>query len=261
MLKDKNIIAFYDTVQEVRNVGILMLERVKTTNIRKKGITDFVTDTDVIVQEQLKKRLKKLDENIQFMGEEQDNTGISLENPTWILDPVDGTTNLIHNFGNSAISLALLNEGEIIWGIVFNPFTNEMFTARKGCGAFCNGSLICVSNAPDLSCNLVSAGTNPGRREEAQKAFNRMKNVYDRCHDIRRLGTASVELCYVACGRLDGYFEHGLKPWDFAAGKLIVEEAGGKVTDFSGNSTRFDTEKCDVLATNGKIHYELEELL
>ena len=164
------------------------------------------------------------------MGEERYNTGLDWSRPCWILDPVDGTTNLIHSFRHSAISLALAEGGQAVFGVVYNPYTEECFTARRGGGAFRNGVPIQVSAVSRLEDSLLSAGTVPGQRELADAAFRQMRALYDRCQDVRRMGCASLELCDVACGRLEGYVELSLQPWDYAAGMLILAEAGGQVT-------------------------------
>ncbi len=245
----------------VREAGAMLSDRGLAEQIHEKGKTDFVTAVDTAVQAQIRKRLERIDGSIQFMGEEQDNSSISPTGLTWILDPVDGTTNLIHGFQYSAISLALAEGDSVLLGIIFDPFANELFTAQLGCGAFCNGRVIHVSGTANLSDSLCSTGTNPGCRDHADVTFRRMRAIYDRCHDIRRIGAASIELCYVACGRLDGYLEHGLKPWDYAAGMRIVEEAGGKITDFYGDSPSLWDRSCDIMATNSCIHHELQALL
>ncbi len=146
--------------------------------------------------------------------------------PCWILDPVDGTTNLIHRFRHSAVSLALAEGGQILFGVVYNPYSGECFTARRGGGAFCNGSPIRVSGADRLADSLLSVGTVPGRRELADTAFRQMRALYDPCQDVRRTGCASLDLCWVACGRLEGYVELSLQPWDYAAGML--HRGGGR---------------------------------
>ena len=174
---------------------------------------------------------------------------------------MDGTTNLIHGFRHSAISLALAEGERVRLGLVYDPFAGELFAARRGGGAFCNGKPIHVSGAARLADSLCSVGTNPGRREEAGATFARARRIYDRCHDIRRLGAASVELCYTACGRLDAYLEHGLKPWDYAAGGLILTEAGGRLTTWDGKAPSLAAASCAILATNGRIHEELLALV
>lgn len=245
----------------VREAGKLLFCREMAEQVREKGRTDFVTAVDTEVQAQIREQLLELDDSIQFMGEEQDNASLDLRRPTWILDPVDGTTNLIHAFRHSAISLALARKGTVLLGIIYDPYADELFTAFSGGGAFCNGKPIRVSSTLSLADSLCSVGTNPGHREEAESAFRRMRAIYDRCHDIRRIGAASMELCYVACGRLDCYLEHSLKPWDYAAGKLLVEEAGGQVTAFRGEKVSLSLPGCDILASNGALHRELMPLL
>lgn len=248
-------------VSIVRNAGRLLSCREMAERIKKKGKTDFVTEADIRVQAQIKTALFNLDPSIQFVGEEQDNVCVNGENPVWILDPVDGTTNLIHNFRHSAISLALAQGDTVLAGIIYDPFADELFHARLGKGAFCNGEAIHVSDSSAVSDSLCSVGTNPGHRDRTDLTFQRMRTIYDRCHDIRRIGAASVELCYVACGRLDCYLEHSLKPWDYAAGKLLVEEAGGKITDFAGKKVSLGLSACDILASNNAIHRELLSML
>ena len=224
-----------ETVQAVQEAGACLSDPTALRCVRTKGETDYVTNVDLAVQELLRERLTALAPDVQFMGEEQDNTGLDWSRPCWILDPVDGTTNLIHNFRHSAVSLALSEAGQILFGVVYNPYSGECFTARRGQGAFCNGSLIRVSSADRLEDSLLSVGTVPGRRELADTAFRQMRALYDTCQDVRRTGCASLDLCWVACGRLDGYVELSLQPWDYAAGMLIVAEAGGRVTAPDGS--------------------------
>ena len=247
-------------VKAVRKAGALLTDQSAIRNIWAKSETDFVTNVDVTVQETLKAQLASLAPEIQFMGEEQDNSRLDWHRPCWLLDPVDGTTNLIHSFQHSAISLALAEAGQILFGVVYNPYSGECFTARRGQGAFCNGSPIRVSGADRLEDSLLCAGTVPGRRELADKAFCQMRNLYNVCQDIRRTGCASLDLCWVACGRLDGYVELFLQPWDYAAGLLIVNEAGGRITAPDGSPLSL-CQGGPLLASNGKLHAALQSLL
>lgn len=247
-------------VKVVRKAGALLTDQSAVRNIWAKSETDFVTNVDVTVQETLKAQLASLAPEIQFMGEEQDNSRLDWHRPCWILDPVDGTTNLIHSFRHSAVSLALSEAGQILFGVVYNPYSGECFTARRGQGAFCNGSPIRVSGADRLEDSLLCAGTVPGRRELADKAFCQMRNLYNVCQDIRRTGCASLDLCWVACGRLDGYVELFLQPWDYAAGLLIVNEAGGRITAPDGSPLSL-CQGGPLLASNGKLHAALQSLL
>lgn len=247
-------------VKAVRKAGALLTDQSAIRNIWAKSETDFVTNVDVTVQETLKAQLASLAPEIQFMGEEQDNSRLDWNRPCWLLDPVDGTTNLIHSFQHSAISLALAEGGQIVFGVVYNPYSGECFTARRGCGAWRNGRFIHVSSVSRLEDSLLCAGTVPGRRELADKAFCQMRNLYNVCQDIRRTGCASLDLCWVACGRLDGYVELFLQPWDYAAGLLIVNEAGGRITAPDGSPLSL-CQGGPLLASNGKLHAALQSLL
>ena len=249
-----------EMVQAVQEAGACLSDPTALRCVRTKGETDYVTNVDLAVQELLRERLAALAPDVQFMGEEQDNTGLDWRRPCWILDPVDGTTNLIHNFRHSAISLALSEAGQILFGVVYNPYSGECFTAQRGQGAFCNGSPIRVSSADRLEDSLLSVGTVPGRRELADTAFRQMRALYDACQDVRRTGCASLDLCWVACGRLDGYVELSLQPWDYAAGRLLVEEAGGRVTAPDGSPLSL-CQGGPLLASNGRLHSTLQTIL
>lgn len=236
----------------VRSVKPYFLNRERALHVREKGLADFVTQVDVQVQEYVKQRLKECCPDIQFMGEEQDNSQVDFSGPVWILDPVDGTTNLVHDYRCSALSLALWDGEGLRIGIVYQPYTEELFFAEKGKGAYLNGDRIHVSDVKTLEGSLVSIGTSPYHHELAEENFKLFKEVFLRCSDIRRLGSAAVDLAYVACGRTDAFFERNLKLWDFAAGILLVEEAGGAVTDFQGMPIH-PAAPSDVVAGNGTV--------
>ncbi len=246
--------------QAVREAGELFARRDMAGHIRQKGATDFVTQVDLEVQTMLQKRLAEIAPEVQFMGEEKDNSQVDLSGAVWILDPVDGTTNLIHGYCHSAVSLALAEGGEVTMALIYDPYAGELFTARKGHGAFCNGQPIHVSGAQHLSDSLVDVGTNPGERHLADRTFAWMRAIYDASHDVRRIGAASICLCYVAAGRIDGYVEGGLKPWDFGAGMLLVREAGGMITTAEGAPLTLDGPS-SVMAANGHIGPELLALI
>ena len=190
---------YSQAIEIVLEAGEQLIEREGVHKISEKGQTDYVTAVDIRVQKTIFQKLSQIDPDMQFLGEEKDNQEIDPEGKVWILDPVDGT------------------------------FSHEMFGARKGKGAYLNKERIFVSKAEKLSQSLISIGTAPGYREEADRAISRMSRVYDKCQDVRRIGSAALELAYVACGRLEGFYEGHLKIWDYAAGKLLVEEAGGIV--------------------------------
>lgn len=244
----------------VKEAGRLLTDPNAVAEIRAKSVTDYVTNVDVAVQTQLKGKLAALTPDVQFMGEEQDNAGLDPNGAIWILDPVDGTTNLIHNFHFSAISLALYEGGQVVFGVVYHPYSDSCFTATRGGGSFLNGQPISVSSATQLRQCLASVGTVPGRRDLGETAFRQLWTLYNACQDVRRMGCASLDLSFVACGRQDLYVEPALKPWDYAAGLLLVEEAGGKVTQPDGSPMTL-LEGCGVLASNGHVHQQALEAL
>ncbi|MBR4138407.1 MAG: inositol monophosphatase [Lachnospiraceae bacterium] len=219
----------------VREAAKLFANREEVSRIKEKGAYDFVTAVDEAVQSVICKELEKLYPQIQFMGEEESEVSVDLNGLLWILDPVDGTTNLIHDYKNSAISLGLMENREVIAGIIYDPYLDEMYCAKKGEGCFLNGEKIQVSKAQTMSQSLIAIGTSPYRKEEAADNFRVFEKIYMDCQDLRRTGSAALDMAHVACGRIEGYIEKKLKLWDFAAGTLIVREAGGKVLDYEGN--------------------------
>lgn len=219
----------------VREASKLFLDRNAASHTSVKGRADFVTEVDVKVQEQIHGELLKRYPEIPFMSEEQDNREIRREGLYWVLDPVDGTTNLIYDYRASVISLALVDGDQPVLGFVYHPYLDEMFYAEKGKGAFCNGQRITVSGAEKMEHALIAIGTSPYEKKLAEKNFAVFQRVFSDALDIRRSGSAAWDLACVASGRVDGFFERNLKIWDFAAGVLLVTEAGGAVYDFSKN--------------------------
>ncbi len=249
-----------EAVTAVREAGLLFGDRERAAHIKRKQARDFVTEVDTGVQELLRRRLSDILPEAKFMGEEQDNSELDTTGLVWILDPVDGTTNFIHRLRHSAISLALIDNGSPVMGIIFNPDTDELYTALAGRGAYLNGRAVHVSRSEDLGECLIDVGTNPAIREQAGRNFEVMRAVYDRCVDIRRMGAASLDFCSVADGRTDAYTECRLNPWDYAAGLIIVREAGGVVTDLRGDEPCI-FKASDVIASCPGVHRELLELL
>lgn len=244
----------------VRQIKPLFDDHERAAHVTVKGVADFVTEVDVTVQKFMKDRLSELYPEVAFMAEEKDNSEIDPEGDFWILDPVDGTTNLMYDYHASAVSLAYLEGGVPTLGIVYNPQTEEMYVAERGCGAMLNGRHIHVTDSDQMSDCLFSVGTSPYNKELADVNFALFKRVWMDARDIRRSGSAALDLCYVAAGRTDGFFERNLKPWDYAAGALIVQEAGGKVTDFRGADLQYQIPS-DILAGNGKINAVLNEYI
>ena len=249
-----------DILPIVREAGEIILRREGADSIASKAAQDFVTEVDFSVQSFIGDRLAAAWPGIQFMGEEQDNSHLDFSRPYWVLDPIDGTTNFIHDFHASVISLALVCDHDPIFGVVYNPSTSEEFTGIRGGGAYLNGKPIQVSSAASLSEALVFVGTAPYRRNEMDENFRRIQRVYLSSHDIRRFGCTALELCYIACGRADAQFEFGTKPWDIAAGWLILREAGGEVVSVYGGPPPLDGESA-IVSTNGNFTEELRKLM
>ena len=179
---------------------------------------------------------------------------------TWVLDPIDGTMNFIRDLGLSAVSLALVENGQTVLGIVYNPFRDELFCAEQGRGATLNGETIRVRETKELSGALVAVGTAPYYKPSVGACFDIYRELFLRGVDIRRLGSAAIDICYVAAGRFDCYYEFVLSIWDFAAARLILTEAGGKITDTAGAVTG-SALKSPIVASNGFLHEELLSII
>lgn len=253
--------AIGEAVVFVKEVGKLLLERIEDKKVvTKSGSANFVTEVDIKVQELIIGKLKQLLPDSNIIAEETQNNNFSLGKYTWILDPVDGTTNLMYDFKYSAISLGLVVDGIPYAGIVYNPYLCEMFTAQKGKGAFVNGQPIEVTKSETLSDSLITFGTSPYDKGKADETFRVAKNVFLKCRDIRRTGSAVLDICNVAAGRMDGFFEMELRPWDYAGASVILEEAGGKITNWQGKKLDY-LSITPAIATNNYIHEELMETI
>lgn len=207
---------------------------------QKEGRGNFVTEYDSRVQEALRSRLLALLPEAVFFGEEDDADRADISRGyAFIVDPIDGTSNFIRDYKASCISVALAKDGVPFIGTVYNPYLQETFWAERGKGAFLNGEPIHVSDRT-LEESVILFGTAPYVPELSRKSFEIAYRYFSRAQDLRRSGSAAIDLCALACGRADFYFELLLSPWDYAAGALIIEEAGGIVSDLSGNPVTYD---------------------
>lgn len=250
----------------IKECGRLMLsahevEREKDAIDAKPGSANFVTVYDKAVQNRLISGLGDIFPGASFFAEEKDNQQeLTSSELLFVIDPIDGTTNFIHDMKCSVISVGAFGYGKPLFGIIYNPYFDELFSAENGKGAYLNGVKINVSERR-LSKALVSFGTVPYYREEyAARVFDTAEKVFMKCADIRRSGSAAYDICAVACGRTDAYFEAYLSPWDFAAGRIILSEAGGICTDMNGNGL----EICSVssfLCANPLIHKEILNII
>jgi myo-inositol-1(or 4)-monophosphatase len=226
-----------------------------------KSKANLVTMADVAVQKAVLSILRKNFPQHDFLAEEDGlkNTGSQY---TWVLDPIDGTTNFAHGFPQCSISLALFYKNEPVLGGVFNPITNELFLAQKGKGATLNGKKIHVSQTKKIADSLLITGFPYNRFDRMEDLIKRFSLFLNASHDVRRLGSAALDLCWVAAGRADGYWEDNLNPWDVAAGTLILQEAGGKVTGYDGKKfKKIKDYGSKMLASNGKIHNQMLEII
>ena len=242
-----------NTISPILNIMIKACEKaskviirdfgeVENLQVKKKGPKDFVTKTDKRVEEILINELEKSKKNYSFITEE---TGIINKSDTdnyWIIDPIDGTTNFLHGIPHFAISVALKSKNEITTGIIFDPIKNEIFYAEKNAGSFFNNRRIRVSKKDDLQDCLFATNHEGAIRSKL---------------NLRYTGCAALDLAYVSCGRLDGYFHNKINVWDVAAGVLIVREAGGKVNDIN----KFDMNNINIRASNNNIFNKMLENL
>jgi myo-inositol-1(or 4)-monophosphatase len=232
----------------------------KIRHIEFKGgqTTNLVTEIDKGSEEIIINTIKKRYPRHDFLGEESGFAQVSSDY-RWIIDPLDGTTNYAHGLKIFSVTIGLEYKGEIILGVVYDPNLDELFTVEKGKGAWLNKDRIAVSKTKKLLESLVVTGFPYNINEDPEPAVSQFRSFLVRSQAVRRLGSAALDLCYVACGRFDGFWEGVLNPWDMSAGVLLVMEAGGKWTDFQGMpSTVYNKQ---VLATNGLIHEEMVEVL
>ena len=237
--------------------GELMLSMANAAVHDKGGHANFVTDADTAVQSYLMEEFGKRLPGAVFFAEEKEENHLGPEY-TFIIDPIDGTTNFFHHCRSSAISVGLLHKGEPVLGMVLNPYTNELFHAEKGKGAFCNDAPIHVSERK-FSLGLVNMGASPYYPEAAEKTMRAGKLFLARCCDLRRSGSAALDLCSVAAGRTEMFYEFRLSPWDYAAASLILTEAGGALCTMEGEPVPIDR-RCSVWAANRVNFPILKEL-
>ncbi|MUI11835.1 inositol monophosphatase [Massilia dura] len=212
-------------------------------SIAEKQHNDFVTDVDQAAEQAVIEVLQKAYPSHAFLGEESGTTGnVNDESEfVWVIDPLDGTTNFMHGFPQYAVSIALQQRGVITLGVVYDPVRNELFTAEKGAGAYLNDKRIRVRKLDRIAGALLGTGYKNGSGKALDEYLKMYGIMAERCHGVRRAGSAALDLAYVASGRLDGYYEKNLQPWDIAAGTLLVTEAGGIAGEFNGESKYMQT--------------------
>lgn len=244
----------------VRQAGDIVLSArdIAGRTHEKTSAADLVTEYDVAVEAFLKRELLSLLPEAVFYGEEEAENGDPTHGWAFIVDPIDGTTNFVRGLQQSNIAVALAKDGVIQYGVVFDPYKNELFSAQLGKGAWCNGQPIRVSEKP-LSEGIFILGTAIYLREYLSPTMRLAEQLLRRSCDLRRFGAAALDLCYIACGRAEVFFEYSLCPWDYAAASLILTEAGGHISTMEGGKLTF-TERNSVWASNALNKEILKEL-
>jgi myo-inositol-1(or 4)-monophosphatase len=246
-------------IKAAREASIIVradFERPK--EISYKGEVDVVTETDRRSEAVIVGRLSKSFPDHAIVAEEGSEVAAAGTKYCWYVDPLDGTANFVHGYPCVSISIGLLKDGEPIAAVVMNPVTGELFTAMKGEGAYHNGKPIRVSSVKRLAESLVATGFPTDQRKKSRTNIDLYWEFTLQSHGVRRDGSAALDLCSVACGRFDGFWEFGLKSWDTAAGILLVTEAGGVVTDMSG--APFHPGGPGLMASNGLVHAEIQRV-
>ncbi|WP_138379607.1 inositol monophosphatase family protein [Luteithermobacter gelatinilyticus] len=232
---------------------------VEHLQVSKKGPADFVSAADTRAEQVIREELSKARPEFGFLLEENGEIEGRNKHCRWIVDPLDGTTNFLHGIPHFCISIALEQNGEITAALIYEPLSDNLFWAEKGHGAYLNNRRLRVSARRKLPESLLATGIPFLGRPNHAFFLNSLETIMPEVSGIRRFGSAALDLAYVAAGRFDGFWETDLKPWDIAAGILLVREAGGQVTTFDGKADVLDTGQ--IMATNGKLHGPLTRLL
>lgn len=249
-------------VRAARAAGDLIVryvDRVDTLTISPKGRNDFVSEVDRKAEQEIVGILSKAYPTHAFLGEEGGRHGLPKGEFTWVIDPLDGTTNFLHGFPQFAVSIALLHRGAIECGVVYDPMRGELFTAKRGGGAMLDNRRLRVTQQKTYQGALLGTGFPFKDQRNNDAYFGMFRDLMKDTAGIRRAGSAALDLAWVACGRMDGFWEFGLMPWDLAAGALLIQEAGGIVTDLEGGRKYLETGH--VLAAGPKLHVLMKETI
>ncbi len=247
-------------VKLARDAGAIQLEHLgRIKHVKFKGVANIVTEVDLECERMIIDGIGRKFPRHGVLGEEMGQSVASDIGYQWIIDPLDGTTNYSHSYPKFCVSIGLVFEGRVQVGVVYDPVMDELFHAARGRGAFLNGKPIRVSETDKLADSLLATGFSYDRGERLDRSFKLHGTILPEAMSIRCDGSAALDLCYVACGRYDGFWELSLNVWDIAAGTLIIEEAGGAWSDLTGRP--MDLDNPEFLCTNGSIRQELLELI
>jgi myo-inositol-1(or 4)-monophosphatase len=243
-----------------RQAGAIIITKKGSISFSEKTDNNLVTESDYAAQEKIIKVISEQHPGHSFIAEENDRLANLSESDLWIIDPLDGTNNYAHHIPHFSISIAYARFGQAKAGVVFDPVRGELFSAAEGMGAYLNGKKISVSGAASLQEAIVATGFYYDRGAMMRKTLSSIEKLFEQnIHGIRRFGSAALDLCWVACGRFDAYFEYKLSVWDFAAGQLIVTEAGGSCSDQKRNPLTLSSP--GIVVSNGSFHNDLLDIV
>jgi myo-inositol-1(or 4)-monophosphatase len=253
---------FLETAQKAAfDAGRILMDnfgKVSKEDIRKKAATDFISFVDESSEKKIIETIRSSFPEHNIYAEEGGNYE-KKSNYTWIIDPLDGTTNYLHSIPVFAISIALKHNDQTLLGVVYDPVHNDIFYAENGQGTFLNDTTVNVSQKNKLNESFIATGFPFKSKHKLNNYLSVFRNIFNSCIGMRRMGAAAIDLAYVACGRFDGFWEIGLAPWDIAAGKILVTEAGGRFSDFWNREDFKDSSY--TLASNSRIHQELGDII
>ena len=244
-------------IELVKQAGAIVFDKTLRASVEMKGEADFVTAVDLRISQFVKEELQQLTPQIGFMSEEEKG---EIAPERWVLDPIDGTTNLVYDYQMSSVSLAHVRDNTVLFGVVYNPYNHDLFIAERGKGATLNGAPLPPAPDRELKDCLIEFGAGSTKKQYADLSFALAKEVFQNCLDLRRICSSALAICYVAAGRLNGYFERSLKPWDYAAATLILEECGGKSLNWRGTSPSLEAPDSFVCGTEKALAFLLQAI-
>ncbi len=237
----------YEAVIElVKEASSFVFDKELRDSVSMKGSADFVTAVDLKISDYIKKKLQTLTPKIGFMSEEED---AELTSERWILDPIDGTTNLVYDYNMSSVSLAHFDGKQIVFGVIYNPYNKDLFVAKLGEGAYLNGKKLGTAPDREIENCLIEFGAGSTKKQYTEESFEIAKEVFSSCLDLRRICSSALAIAYVAAGKLNGYFERSIKPWDYAAATLLLKECGCEASDWEGNEIQYNNASSFVCGT------------
>ncbi len=244
-------------IELVKQAGEFVFDEKLAADVSMKGAADYVTAVDLKISSFLKKELASLTPDIGFMSEEEEG---EISERRWILDPIDGTTNLVYDYNLSSVSLAYFDGKKVDFGVIYNPFNKDIFISKRGEGVTLNGKKFGKASDRDLSSCIIEFGAGSTKKQYTEQSFAIAKEVFKNCLDLRRMCSSALAIAYVATGKINGYFEREIKPWDYAAASLMLEECGCRCCDWDGNPIQYERPSSFVCGTDKAIEFLMETI-